>query len=336
MKEKNMRKLLIITLIALSFLSACTEKNEKTVDEKGVIEKIKTEEHKSIKVGKGPDALFLHPNEKILYVANVEDNFISIINTESEEVIGNIEGIKYPWGFTRLGNSNLVAVSGYDKQLVIIDFSQNKIVKEKNFTSNLGGITSSKDGKFIFVIETNKNSALKLDASTLKIIDSYKTGNAPDGIGISKDDKKIYTTNTKDGTISVISLLNKTSKLLEVGGKPELVHYNHDRSRLFISNFKLNKIHVINTKNDKIVYEITELNSPEEAVLSKSEKLLYVVNFGDKKVYVYDAMTYQKLDREYLVGNKPIGIISALNDTKLFVSNYGDNTVSIINLIKQK
>lgn len=92
-----MRKLLIITLIALLIISACTEKNKKTVDKKEVIEKIKTEEHKSIKVGKGPDALFLHPNEKILYVANVEDNFISIINTESEEVIGNIEGIKYPW-----------------------------------------------------------------------------------------------------------------------------------------------------------------------------------------------------------------------------------------------
>ncbi|HET54759.1 MAG TPA: hypothetical protein ENN33_06030, partial [Ignavibacteria bacterium] len=73
-------------------------------------EKTVTEEHKSIKVGKGPDALFLHPNEKTLYVANVEYNFISIINTESEEVTGKIEGIKYPWGFTRLGNSNFVAV----------------------------------------------------------------------------------------------------------------------------------------------------------------------------------------------------------------------------------
>lgn len=327
-----MRKLLIITLIALSLLSACTEKNEKTVDEKGVIEKIKTEEHKSIKVGKGPDALFLHPDEKILYVANVEDNFISIINTESEEVIGKIEGVKYPWGFTRLGNSNLVAVSGYDKQLVIIDFSQNKIVKEKNFTSNLGGITSSKDGKFIFVIETNKNSALKLDASTLKIIDNYKTGNAPDGIGISKDNKKIYTTNTKDGTISVINTLNKKSKLLEVGGKPELIHSNADHSLLFISNFKLNKIHIVDAQTDKIIHEITDLDSPEEAVLSKSEKLLYVVNFASKKVYVYNSSNFQRLNKEYSVGNKPIGIVSALNDTKLFVSNYGDNSVTIINL----
>ena len=164
-------------------------------------------------------------------------------------------------------------------------------------------------------------------------MDSYQTGNGPDGIGISKDDSKIYTTNTKDGTISVIDTETKNSSLLEVGGKPELVHYNHDRSLLFISNFKLNKIHIVDTNTDKIVHEITDLKSPEEAVLSKSEKLLYVVNFGAKKLFVYDAITYQKLDEEYSVGNKPIGVISALNDTKLFVSNYGDNTVSVIRIV---
>ncbi|RKY90547.1 MAG: hypothetical protein DRQ13_12485, partial [Ignavibacteriae bacterium] len=263
----------------------------------------------------------------------VEDNFISVINTETENVVGKIKGIKYPWGYTRLGNSDLVAVSGYDKQIVIINYKEHKIVIEKKFDNNLGGITSTKDGKYIYVIETGKNKALKLDANSLKILDSYKTGNGPDGIGISKDDSKIYTTNTKDGTISVIDTETKNSSLLEVGGKPELVHYNHDRSLLFISNFKLNKIHIVDTNTDKIVYEITDLKSPEEAVLSKSEKLLYVVNFGAKKLFVYDAITYQKLDEEYSVGNKPIGVISALNDTKLFVSNYGDNTVSVIRIV---
>ena len=54
-----------------------------------------------------------------------------------------------------------------------------------------------------------------------------------------------------------------------------------------------------------------------------------------KKVFVYDASTYQKLTKEYSVGNKPIGVIPALNDTKLFVSNYGDNSVSVTHLAAQ-
>lgn len=326
---------LVIVLFSLSVIG-CNNSDKKKVESQSTLEKTTIENSKLIKVGKGPDALFLTPDEKFLYVANVEDNFVSIINTESEEVVGKIEGINYPWGFTQLGKSNYVAVSGYDKQVVVIDLTKHQIVKEKKFNNKLGGITSTSDGKFIFVIETDKNTALKLDAKSLKILDSYKTGNAPDGIGISKDDSKIYTTNTKDGTISIINTKNKQTKFLEVGGKPELIHSNQDRSILFISNFKLNKIHIINTSTDEIVHEITGLNSPEEAVLSKSRKLLYVVNFGDNKVQVYDAITYQKLNQEYSVGNNPIGIISALNDRKLFVSNYADNNVSVINLIKHK
>jgi len=325
-----MKKLAFFGVFSLFLIYSCTSevRNKKVTTIVKPIEKNKT-----IKVGKGPDALFLTPDEKYLYVANVEDNFISVINTKTEKVDGKIEGIKYPWGFTRLGKTNIVAVSGYDKQIALIDFSNHKIVKQKKFKENLGGITSTKDGKYIYVIETGKNRALKLNAGSLKILNTYKTGNGPDGIGISKDDSKIYTTNTKDGTISVINVKTKKTKILNVGGgKPELVHYNKDHSLLFISNFKLNKIHIINTETDKIIHELTALSSPEEAVLSKSEKLLYLVNFGAKKVFVYNAGTYQKLDKEYSVGNKPIGVMPALNDTKLFVSNYGDNSVSVINI----
>lgn len=329
-----MKKFLLIGVLISISVIGCNSNDQKKAENKINPNKATLESPKIINVGKGPDALFLTPDEKSLYVANVEDTFISIINTESEELTGKIEGIKYPWGFTKLGNSNFVAVSGYDGQVVIIDFTKHKIIKEKKSNNNLGGIASTKDGKFIFVIETNKNTALKLDANSLKTLNNYKTGNAPDGIGISKDDTKIYTTNTSDGTISIIDTKSKKTQLLEVGGKPELVHYNHDHSLLFISNFKLNKVHIINTETDKIMQEIAELNSPEEAVLSKSEKFLYIVNFGSKKVYVYDASTYKKLDQEYLVGNKPIGVISALNDSKLFVSNYGDNTVSVFDLKK--
>lgn len=285
---------------------------------------------KTISVGKGPDALFLTPNEDILYVANVEDTFISVIDTKQDKVIKKIDVVDYPWGFTRLGNTNSVAVSGWDKGIDIIDFTKHKIVQNKRFEYNLGGIASTKDGKYILVVAPEKNKAFKIDANSLDIIDEYETGDGPDGVGISKDDNKIYVANTKDGTISIINLEDKSSKVINTGGKPELIHANHDRSKLYISNFNNNIVHVLEPENDKIIKEISGLDGPEEAVLSKSEKVLYIVNFNNSKVYTYDANTFEKLVNEYIVGRKPIGIVSALNDTKLYVSNYGDNSVTVI------
>ena len=105
----------------LIILSGCNkEQPKKEVETKQNSEQTVQKNSTTIKVGKGPDALFLTPDENFLYVANVEDDFLSVIDTKAEKVVSKIEGIKYPWGFTRLRNSDLVAVSGYDKQIVII------------------------------------------------------------------------------------------------------------------------------------------------------------------------------------------------------------------------
>jgi len=143
-------------LIGLILFGCNSEKPKKETKTRQTPKETVQQSSSTIKVGKGPDALFLTPDENFLYVANVEDDFLSVIDTKEEKVVNKIEGIKYPWGFSRLGNSNLVAVSGYDKQIVVIDFKEHKIVKEKTFDNNLGGITSTEDGKYIYVIETGK------------------------------------------------------------------------------------------------------------------------------------------------------------------------------------
>jgi YVTN family beta-propeller protein len=285
----------------------------------------------AIAVGKGPDALFLTPDERFLYVANVEDTTISVIDTQTDTVAQTIPGIPYPWGFVRLDARNEVAVSGWGKTVAVIDFTRHEIVRKQRYELNLGGITASPDGSTLFVVATEGNKVLKIDAATLTILDEYPTGNGPDGIGISKDGRKIYVTNTKDGSISIIGLADQSHQTLQTGGKPELIHYNHDHTLLFISNFLENKVHILNTDTDEIVHEISGLDGPEEAVLSPDEMRLFVVNFNSAKVYVYDARTYQKLPQTYPTGNKPIGVMP-LRNGKLYISNYGDNSVSVIRI----
>ncbi len=332
-----MRNLLKTTIVlaAIFLTHACKSPEKKDTDrettqqEKPTVE-VNMPKIVAIKVGKGPDAMFLTPDKQKLYIANVEDTKISIINTQTDQVEKTIEGVRYPWGFSRLGNTGEVVVSAYDKQLVVIDFTKDKIVRQQEFDTPLGGVVTSKDGKFIFVIGIDAKKVFKLNAQTLAKTDSYTTGNGPDGIGLSADEKNIYVTNTADGTISVIDTKTKKTKTLNTGGKPELIHANHDRSLLFISNFNNNAIHVIDSNKGEIVHEITGLEGPEEAVPSEDEDRLYIVNFNKAKVYVYKMDGYEKLDEAYSTGSKPIGVVPVGN--KIYVTNYGDNAVSVIEL----
>jgi YVTN family beta-propeller protein len=322
-------------LLTLLLLVNSCKQTEKKEAENGAkrqdnIQGAKDSEAVAIKVGKGPDAMFLTPDKQKIYIANVEDTNISVLSTQTDQVEKIISGVRNPWGFSRLGNTNEVAVSAYDKQIVVIDFTKDEIVRQKDFDSPLGGIVTSKDGKAIFVIAIDAKKVWKLNAQTFKIMDTYDTGNSPDGIGLSADESNIYVTNTEDGTISIINAQTKKIKLLNTGGKPELVHSNHDRGLLFISNFLENKMHVIDSNKGEIIHELTGFDGTEEGVLSQNEDKLYVVNFNISKVFVYKMEGFEKLEKEYSTGNQPIGIIPLVN--KLYVTNYGDNSVSVINL----
>lgn len=283
-----------------------------------------------IKVGSGPDALFLTPDERYLYVANVEDSIISVIDTGTDQVTTAIPCIKYPWGFTHLGSSNQVAVSGWQGGIDVIDFNTHQVVRSRRYNSNMGGICSTRDGNLIYVVAASEKKVLEIDALSLEIRDEYPTGGGPDGIGISGDDSHLFVTNTEDGTISVISIQDKSSRLIQTGGKPELVHYNHEHSLLFISNFKENKVHVINTSTGSISQEIDGLDGPEEAVLSPDEQRLYVVNFNLGRVFIYSFPGLQKTETDLITGSKPIGVMPLKTQPKLYVSNYGDNSVSVL------
>lgn len=321
-----MKGLLNISLIL--FLLACKQSPEKVISDINIEAK---NDLNTITVGRGPDALFLSPDKMYLYVANVEDTLVSVINTNSDSIVSEINGLKNPWGFAKIEDKSKVAVSNYGGSIAILDYNTHSLVFSKDFGTPLGGITSTSNGKQLYVVAIEKNQVFRVDVGELEINKVYKTGNAPDGIGIAPDDSKIYVTNTSDGTISIIDTESDKVKTLKKGGKPELIHSGTDGSSLLISNFENNEAYILDTHTDSITHTLKNVNGPEEVIQSLDGMTYYIVSFKDSKVYAYDTRDYQKLQKEYKVGKSPIGFVQ-LNEHKAYVSNYGDNSLTILKL----
>lgn len=319
---------MLYILLPLFVVSSCKDKPKSTVSE---VDSIVALNSNQISVGKGPDALFVTPNKKYVYVANVEDTLVSVVDVQTDSVIAEIENLKYPWGFTQLAESDNVAVSNHGGTIGIIDYETHNVIRSKDYGTPLGGITSSDNGKKLFVVAIDKDEVYEINSESLEIVRTFKTGKGPDGIGLSANNSKIYITNTTDGTISIIDTKTKEEKVLNKGGKPELIHNGKNNENLLISNFENNEAYILNTETDSIVHTINDLNGPEEVVQSNDGKTYYIVNFKSSKVYVFDAENYQKLPKEYEVGKSPIGFIQ-IDENKAYVSNYADNTLTILKL----
>lgn len=284
----------------------------------------------TISVGVGPDAMILNSDESRLYVANVEDTKITVINTNDETVIKTIAGFENPWGFAKTSTSGHIAVSNYGGQITILDINSDLIHKEKAFDCKFGGIASQSDGKILYAVAISEKKVYKIDALTLDSLDSYDTGNDPDGVALTANDSTLVVTNTSDGTISIINVNSKSTTALSMGGKPELVHSNHNKTRIYVSNFTLNKVHILNGTDASFVQDLDGFDGPEEAIESIDGQYLYVVNFNSSSVDRYEAQGLTKLDESHSTGLKPIGVLPLSGNKKIYVSNYGDNTISVL------
>lgn len=298
----------------------------------GISYRAQQNERKDIPVGRGPDALFLTPDEEYLYVANVEDTLISVISTREDRTVRTIGSMEYPWGFAALEHSNEVAVSTYGGEIVIVDYQNHHVTRRINLNQPLGGIASF-DGS-MYVVLTDSNSVARIDAASLERTDTYPTDPGPDGIATSPDGGRLYVANTISGTISVIDTRTHVTRSFVVGGKPELVHRSDDGRFVFISNFTLNKLHILSTSVDTVLHEIKGLNGPEEARM-EYDRILYVVKYEDSMIRTFDS-TWTQTPRTYRSGKNPIGVVVSKLHKKMYVTNYGSHDVSVFRIQTQE
>jgi YVTN family beta-propeller protein len=97
---------------------------------------------------------------------------------------------------------------------------------------------------------------------------------------------------------------------------------------LFISDANADKVYKLDPSLSEIRASAQTGNSPMFMALSQDEKELAVTNWGDKSVSLFDARTLKEKAR-IAVGTHPNDLLYA-KDGRLFVSNAGSNSVSVI------
>ena len=119
---------------------------------------------KEIKVHLHPSGMVLHPDGSRLYVANANSDLISVINTQTDEVIKDINP---------------------------------KPMAELPFGSAPNALAISSDGKTLYVANGGNNLIAVIDLKTDAVKGLIPAGWYPGAVVLSKDGSKIFVANTK-------------------------------------------------------------------------------------------------------------------------------------------
>ena len=155
---------------------------------------------KQFTLKKGIEGIDVSPDGKELWVANREDSSVTVILTGTGEMLTVLPAhqVAYRVKFLPDGKHVLVSngmsgnMSVYDvvkkKKMNDIDFSSLQSVAQPDKNGAIattpvpGGITTSKDGKYVFVACAGFKLAVMIETATWKITGHFLTGNVPDGI----------------------------------------------------------------------------------------------------------------------------------------------------------
>lgn len=137
-----------------------------------------------IQVGDGPEGIDITPNGKEVWVSHRNGGDLSIISTETHEILQTIQVGNFPIRvkITPDGQRALVSnMRGGD--VAVFDTSTRKLVKRIALEEAPIGVLITPDGKTGFVANTAANAVTVLDLKTLKVAGTVKPGKEPDGLG---------------------------------------------------------------------------------------------------------------------------------------------------------
>jgi len=231
-----------------------------------------------------------------------------------------------------------------------------------------GNLVLDTTTKTLYASSQDSNSFWALDASSCnakntggctKFAPTTPTGFGTLGVAANPNTKTIYVANFRDNTVSVvngavcngdnIAGCNQSWPTIAVGNSPQFVGINKATNTIYVSNLLDGTLSLINaaTCTGSVHSGCAQLatttvgNRPLQLVVDEATNTIYVENRKDGTVSVVSGAHCNSADTSgcnpvggwpvAVVGNSPQGLgFNPVNRT-LYVTNTGDNTVSVIN-----
>ncbi len=185
----------------------------------------------------------------------------------------------------------------------------------------------------LYAVNQNDGTVSVIDTTTNTVVGSPITvGSQPFFIATTPDGKQLYVPNSGDTTVSVIDVATSAVSTITVGSGPGSgpSYAAFTATKAYVTNFNDGTVSVINLADQTVPTTITVGSQPSFIATTPDGSQVYVLNAGDGTVSVISTASDMVIDT-VTVGSQPAYV--AFTDTHAFVTNFGSDSVSVINLV---
>lgn len=262
----------------------------------------------SFSVGEYPQAIVKDNTLGKTYVSNYNSEFISVINTSTSAVLGNIS---VPKGVVDLfvdeTHNLLFAVNRLEHSLISISLESNAVINTKDIQLQPNRVVHSAKQNKIFITATDevgnlndhKLMVINGDTFAFEPMINY-SGDEPFGLAIDSDNDNLYVTSTENNRIYIYDISSSSPILSRQLGVTSPYDITYSSSGLlYVSSIDLKKVYVLANDDPnysdnqyRILFEIPVSESPTRLLLDDNDKRLYVSHSLSDKITIINTKNH--------------------------------------------
>jgi YVTN family beta-propeller protein len=251
----------------------------------------------SVPTGEAPHELIASADGRLAFVCNYgpaerPGNTISVIDLAQRKELKrvNLGALLRPHGITESNGKIYFTIEGsravarYDPAVDRIDWTMG---------TGQGGthmvVVASSSGK---VYTANRDSdtvsaIAPLNGTSAWTITQIAVGKAPEGIGLSPDEREVWAAHRGDGGISIIdTATDKVKETLKIGRAPIRVRFTMDGRRVLVSDSQGNEVVVLDASTRKELKRIPVGGVPGGILVEPSGQRAFVASTQANRVSV--------------------------------------------------
>lgn len=160
-------------------------------------------------------------------------------------------------------------------------------------------------------------------------------GPTPRGMCVLPDGSKAYI--GSGATVTAVDLQGLdagtwSTTTITVGGLAYSCSPSADNLHVFVANYSLNAVQVIEVASNAVVYTIPLATGPLKMWTAHNGQRVFVSSQWGNSVSVIDASTWQVI-ATVTVGMHPRNLCTSMNDSLLYVADWSSATVSVVDLV---
>jgi YVTN family beta-propeller protein len=241
-------------------------KSDKSADAIGVLDVARRKLTGRILGGSDPEEFALSKDGKALYVSNEDVKTASVIDIATGKVQHIVLVGQEPEGVaTTPDGKHFYVTCEYGGEIYVVDTATFTTVAQFKVEPRPRSAAFMSDGKIGFIPSESTGKLNVIDSVhfvVLKVI-ALPEGSRPMGVQLSPDEKSLYVSNGRAGTISVIDTHSyELRDTIKVGTRPWGIAVSPDGKFLYSANGPSNDVSVVDLATDKEVARVMAGTSP--------------------------------------------------------------------------